>query len=308
MRFIKMHGIGNDYVYVNGFAETVDNPPAVARQIADRHTGVGGDGLILVLPPTESAKAAGAQVRMRMFNADGSEAEMCGNGVRCVCKLAHDHAVTPGIRDANPMKVETGNGVLGLAYTTNGGGKVSQVTVDMGEPVLEPPKVPVAIEGLPRVVNHSTRTLFDWQRIHVPADRARWMDEAGLDTRMTCVSLGNPHAVFFCRDVARVPLEAVGPVVEHHKVFPHRVNVHFVQVHSRHEVTMRTWERGSGITLACGTGASAVCVAAVLTDHADRQIVAHLPGGDLTLDWRAADNHVYMTGPAEEVFEGVWPD
>ena len=307
MRFIKMHGIGNDYVYVNGFTETVDDPVGLARRIAARHTGVGGDGLILVLPPTDDAKAVGARVRMRMFNADGSESEMCGNGVRCVCKLAHDHNVTPGIRDANPMKVQTGNGVLSLAYTTNGNGRVRAVTVDMGEPVLDPPKVPIAIEGLPRVVNHSTRTLFDWQAIGVHG-RPQWMEEVGLDTRMTCVSMGNPHAVFFCRDVARVPLEAVGPVIERHKVFPRRVNVHFVQVHSRREVTMRTWERGSGVTLACGTGASAVCVAGVLTDHADRTILAHLPGGDLTLEWRAADNHVYMTGPAEEVFHGVWPD
>jgi diaminopimelate epimerase len=266
-------------------------------RIADRHTGVGGDGLILVLPAENGVEA---DVRMRMFNADGSEAEMCGNGVRCVCKLAHDH----GLSKANPMRVQTGAGVLTLRYTTNGDNRVDRVTVDMGRPVLDPARIPVRLDKLTQVVNHRVKALITWPTEGVRAD---WIAECGLDQRMTCVSMGNPHAVFYCKDVAKVPLAIVGPVVEQHPVFPRRVNVHFVQVHGRGEVTMRTWERGSGITLACGTGASAVGVAGVLTDHNDRTILAHLPGGDLTLEWREADDHVYMTGPAEEVFTGQWP-
>ncbi|MEX2214960.1 MAG: diaminopimelate epimerase [Phycisphaeraceae bacterium] len=296
MRFTKMHGIGNDYVYVNGFIEQVADPAALAPIIANRHTGVGGDGLILVLPPTEGTDA---HVRMRMFNADGSESEMCGNGVRCVCKFAHDRALST----ANPMRIETGRGVLTLSYTTDALGMVDHVTVDMGEPILEPAKVPVGLPDLRQVVNHSIRNLIGWPA-NLPAS---WISDCGLDQRMTCVSMGNPHVIFFCKDVAKVPLEYVGPVVENHPVFPRRINVHFVQVHSRHEVTMRTWERGSGITLACGTGASAVCAAGVLTDHTDRLILAHLPGGDLTLEWKK-NNHLEMTGPAAEVFSGEWND
>ncbi len=296
MRFIKMHGIGNDYVYINGFAERVDDPAALAPIIADRHTGVGGDGLILVLPPEPGIDA---HVRMRMFNADGSESEMCGNGIRCVCKLAHDHQLA----SASPMRIQTGRGILTLNYTLDAAGKVEQVTVDMGEPILEPAKVPVMINDLPRLVNHSIKGLIEW-----PANLGgQWLIESGLDQRMTCVSMGNPHVTFFCKGVAKVPLEVVGPLIEKHRVFPRRINVHFVEVHSRGEVTMRTWERGSGITLACGTGASAVCVSGVLTDRTDRKVLAHLPGGDLTLEWKA-DNHLHMTGPATEVFTGLWPN
>lgn len=297
MRFTKMHGIGNDYVYVNGFVERVDDPAALAVRIADRHTGVGGDGLILVLPPEDGVDA---HVRMRMFNADGSEAQMCGNGIRCVCKMAHDH----GLSRANPMRIQTGRGVLTLHYVTNGRGEVEQVTVDMGEPILEPSRIPVRISDVERVVNHQTRGLIDWpQNV---TNYENWLRDSGLDTRMTCVSMGNPHVVFYCKDVSAIPLTVVGPLIERHKVFPQRTNVHFVQTHTRGEVTMRTWERGSGVTLACGTGAAAVCVAGALTDHTDRAILAHLPGGDLTLDW-ADNNHVHMTGPATEVFQGEWP-
>ena len=300
MHFVKMHGIGNDYVYINGFADheavsAACDPALLARRIADRHTGVGGDGLILVLPPDPGVDA---DVRMRMFNADGSEAEMCGNGIRCVCKLAHDHNST----SANPMRVQTAIGVLALEYTTNSDGRVDQVTVDMGEPVLEPSAIPVNIKQLTQVVNHTTHDLIEWPP---PAD---WVGPVGLDERMTCVSMGNPHVVMYCDDVAGVPLECIGPIVEHHPAFPQRINVHFVKVNDKTEVTMRTWERGSGITQACGTGASAVCVAGVLTARNGRTITAHLPGGDLQLEWREADNHVYMTGPAAEVFAGEWPD
>lgn len=286
MRFVKMHGIGNDYVYVNGFEQTVDDPAALAPRIADRHFGVGGDGLILVLPPTDSAAA---HVRMRMFNADGSESEMCGNGVRCVCKLAHDR----GLTDANPMRVETGAGVLTLAYTSDDRGRVEQVTVDMGEPILEPADVPVDPAGLEPTEQPQTF------RVSLPS--------TGEMLTATFVSMGNPHAVIFVPEVDQIELERIGPMLEHHPAFPRRMNVHFVEVRSRQEVTMRTWERGSGVTLACGTGASAVCVAGALTERTERTILAHLPGGDLTLDWRD-DNHLHMTGPATEVFTGDWPE
>lgn len=279
MKFIKMHGIGNDYVYVNGFEEAVDDPPAVARAVADRHFGIGGDGLIIVLPPQDDVDA---HVRMRMFNADGSEAEMCGNGIRCVCKLAHDHGITM----ARPMKVQTGNGVLTLDYQTNGDGKVAEVTVDMGEPILDLPSIPVD---------------------------ASKIDDAVRD--MTFVSMGNPHAMRFIDqsdvDATTWPPSpdiwaTQGSVIENHPAFPRRINYHHVVIHSPSEVTVKHWERGSGATLACGTGACAVCVAGVLSGRTERSIIAHLPGGDLTLEWRESDNHVYMTGPATEVFSGEW--
>jgi diaminopimelate epimerase len=294
MQFTKMHGLGNDYVYVNGFVEKVADPAGLAVRVADRHFGVGGDGLILVLPPEPGVKA---HVRMRMFNADGSESEMCGNGVRCVCKLAHDQ----GISSARPMLVQTGRGVLSLDYTVDAAGQVDQVTVDMGEPILESAKVPVALE-VGRVIDYPLGLMVQW-----PGDvSAAWTQDCGLDPRMTCVSMGNPHLMLYCRDVARVPLEKVGPVLERHSLFPRRINVHFVQVHKPDEVTMRTWERGSGITLACGTGASAVCVAGALTGRNARAITAHLPGGDLKLHWNEQNNHVFMTGPATTVFTGTW--
>jgi diaminopimelate epimerase len=274
--------------------EKVADPAGLAVRVADRHFGVGGDGLILVLPPEPGVKA---HVRMRMFNADGSESEMCGNGVRCVCKLAHDQ----GISSARPMLVQTGRGVLSLDYTVDAAGQVDQVTVDMGEPILESAKVPVALE-VGRVIDYPLGLMVQW-----PGDvSAAWTQDCGLDPRMTCVSMGNPHLMLYCRDVARVPLEKVGPVLERHSLFPRRINVHFVQVHKPDEVTMRTWERGSGITLACGTGASAVCVAGALTGRNARAITAHLPGGDLKLHWNEQNNHVFMTGPATTVFTGTW--
>jgi diaminopimelate epimerase len=283
MRFTKMHGIGNDYVYVNGFAEHVADPIAVARAVSDRHTGIGSDGLILILPSDK------ADVRMRMFNADGSEGEMCGNGVRCVAKYAYDHRLTQN----NPMKVETGRGVLSLALQT-AAGKVEQVTVNMDQPILDLPQIPVDRERLvagPR--EHEYRLSVAQGNELVDA---------------TFVSMGNPHAVIFTPDVKSLDLARIGPPLEHHKAFPRRMNVHWAQVVSRDEVVMRTWERGSGITWACGTGACAVAVAGVLTGRTNRKILAHLPGGDLTLEWREADNNVYMTGPATEVFSGEWPD
>jgi diaminopimelate epimerase len=290
MRFTKMHGLGNDYLYVDCIRQAPPrDPAALSRALSDRHFGVGADGLILIGPSEV------ADVRMRMFNADGSEAEMCGNGVRCVAKYAYDHGLTKN----NPLKVETGRGVLTLSLETRLG-FVERVTVDMGEPILDAERIPTTLAG-PRVVDHALPRLGDEVEANVRLERC------GLDRRLTCVSMGNPHAILYCRDVAGVPLESVGPALETASVFPRRINVHFVQVQSPDEVTVRTWERGSGITLACGTGACAVCVAGVLTGRTGRRLLAHLPGGDLRLEWSAADNHVYMTGPAVEVFSGDWP-
>lgn len=276
-----MHGLGNDYVYVNGFDQDVPDPVRVAQAVSDRHFGIGSDGLILILPSDK------ADVRMRMFNADGSESEMCGNGVRCVAKYAFDHGLTRN----NPMRVETGRGVLSLALEVSDG-KVRRVIVDMGEPILSLPAIPVD----PGKVKKGSRE----------HEYCLSLAQSEMPLEMAFVSVGNPHASIFTRDARAVDLARLGPVIENHAAFPRRINVHWVQVHSPREITMRTWERGSGITLACGTGASAVCVAGVLTGRTERRIVAHLPGGDLSLEWRESDNRVYMTGPATEVFSGEW--
>jgi len=286
MKFVKMHGAANDYVYVDCFAEPAPaDPAALAPLIADRHRGVGGDGLILVVPSTRAA------ARMRMFNADGSESEMCGNGVRCVAHLvvARGHA-RPGA-----VTIETGRGVLTLDVRPTGP-RSSQVRVDMGPPLLDAADIPVTGCGTGRVVDAACPAL---------GLREPWWEACGLDPRMSCVSMGNPHAVLYCRDVAAVPLETVGPRIERHPSFPRRVNVHFVEVLASDHVRMRTWERGSGITLACGTGASAVCVAGVLTGRTGPRLAADLPGGRLELEWPGS-GAVFMTGPAEEVFEGIW--
>jgi diaminopimelate epimerase len=289
MRFKKLHGLGNDYIYVDCFHQPIPADPAdLSRRMSDRHFGVGGDGLILICPSER------ADARMRMFNADGSEAEMCGNGVRCVAKFVHDH----GLSKKNPLKIETGRGVLTLHLEVKAG-KVEQVRVDMGEPILEAERIPTTLPGM-RVVD--VPLLGPLAALVHQA----WSEACGLDGRLTCVSMGNPHAVLYCRDVAKVPLEQVGPLVETAAVFPRRINVHFVQVRSPEEAMMRTWERGSGVTLACGTGACAVCVAGVLTGRTGRRLLAHLPGGDLRLEWTESDGHVYMTGPATEVFSGEW--
>ncbi|MDY3556393.1 diaminopimelate epimerase [Gemmata sp. JC717] len=278
MQFTKMHGLGNDYVYVDCVRQKPPaDPAALARAVSDRHFGIGSDGLILICPSEK------ADARMRMFNADGSESEMCGNGVRCVAKFVHDR----GIATKPRLKIETGRGVLTLDLEVRGG-KAERVRVNMGEPILESAKIPTTLPGDP------------------PAN-AKLVCAAPAPWEVTCVSMGNPHAVIYCDDVAKVELEQIGPKLEHAPEFPRRINVHFVQVHSPNEVTMRTWERGSGITLACGTGACSVCVAGVLTGRTGRKLLAHLPGGDLELEWSETDNCVYMTGPATEVFTGEWP-
>jgi diaminopimelate epimerase len=278
MRFTKMHGLGNDYVYVSTFDQpTPPDPAKLAVAVSDRHFGIGGDGLILIMPSNR------ADARMRMFNADGSEGEMCGNGVRCVAKYLHDHDLARG----EEVAIETGRGVLtlGLQLVDD---QVRGVRVNMGPPILDPAEIPTLLEGWP------------------PVDAPIRVEDREL--AVTAVSMGNPHAVIYEDDAAAFPLEALGPAIEHHWAFPRRVNVHVVEVLSPGEVRMRTWERGSGITMACGTGACAVCVAGVRTGRSGRKVLAHLPGGDLELEWPDDEAPVFMTGPATEVFTGVWPD
>jgi diaminopimelate epimerase len=279
MRFTKMHGLGNDYVYVNCFEEKVISPEKLAIAISYRHRGVGADGLILISPSDK------ADVKMRIFNADGSEAQMCGNGIRCVAKYAYEHSLAKNKKPS--MSVETGRGVLTLGLEIDKKDKVQNVCVNMGQPVLEPAKIPVALEG-DSIIEAA-------------------IDVSNQRMLMTCVSMGNPHAVFFTDDLSAIELEKVGPVIEHHELFPQRINAHFVRVDSPSEFTMITWERGIGVTLACGTGACACCVAAVLTERCGRNVTAHLPGGNLELNWSQGDNCVYMTGPAVEAFTGDWP-
>lgn len=274
MKFTKMHGAGNDYVYVNGFEEQVADPVRAARLVSDRNFGIGSDGLILILPSSR------ADVRMRMFNADGSEAEMCGNGIRCVAKYAFEH----GLARKSRLAVETGAGVLQLQLFPDADGKVHRVRVGMGVPKLLRGEIPMG----------------------GPADEQAVDFELEVGDRKlsaTCVSMGNPHCVIYVDDVESFPVHELGPQIEHHPLFPQRVNAEFVQLLGPGEVRQRTWERGAGETLACGTGASAVTVAGVLTGRTGRRIVNHLRGGDLELEWLES-GEVMMTGPATEVFRG----
>ena len=290
MKFTKMHGLGNDYVYVDCFAQTIENPAELAVRISDRHFGVGSDGLILIEPSDV------AEARMRMFNADGSESQMCGNGIRCVAKYVYDHNLARtesqfSLPDQGTfptsLRIETGRGVLTVGLELGGDGRVSRVCVNMGQPILEAAQIPVAADS-ERVIN-----------MPLPVDQQ--------ELSMTCVSMGNPHAVFFCENLQRIDLAYLGPIIEHHALFPQRTNVHFVKADGPGDLTVKTWERGSGITLACGTGACACAVAGVLVGRCERLVTAHLPGGDLQLNWCEEDNCVYMTGPATEVFTGHWP-
>ncbi len=276
MRFTKMHGAGNDYVYVNCFRETLPaDIPELARQVSDRHFGIGSDGLILICPSER------ADARMRMFNADGSESEMCGNGVRCVAKYVYDH----GIARKDELTIETGRGVLALRVFIEQG-QVQRGRVNMGAPILKSADIPTTLPGDPPV-----RAV-----LHV----------AEKQLQVTCVSMGNPHCVTFVNEVVDAWVLGIGPQIETHAAFPRRVNAEFVQIVSRSEMIMRVWERGSGETLACGTGACAAAVAAVLNGLTERTVLCHLPGGDLTLEW-AESGEVFMTGPATEVFSGDWP-
>ncbi|MEY4117441.1 MAG: Diaminopimelate epimerase [Planctomycetota bacterium] len=292
MRFTKMHGIGNDYVYIDGSQHAGLDLARAARLVSDRHFAVGSDGLIAVCAPT----VRDADVRMRMFNADGSEGEMCGNGIRCVAKYTVDR----GIASVNPLRIETGRGILAVAWSRGADGRVSHATVEMGAPILAHARIPARVDAVAAdatVAGH-------------PVDLARWgggswWSDAKVEPHITLVSMGNPHVILCCEDPSKVPLEAVGPRIENDPWFPSRINVHFVRFGpGMKEARMRTWERGSGITLACGTGASAVCVAGVLLGRSARAIDAHLPGGPLRLEWPSDSASVRMTGPATEVYEG----
>ncbi len=280
MHFTKMHGLGNDYVYVNGFKEHVPDPAAVARAMSDRHFGIGGDGLILILPSTQ------ADCRMRMFNADGSEAQMCGNGIRCLAKYVYEH----DIARKTLLHVETLAGTLELQLFPNAANDavIDQVRVKMGEPRLQREQIPM--KGAPGQVRHEP------------------LDVDGTTFEVTAVSMGNPHCIVFVDDPYTFDVAHWGPRFEHHPAFPEGVNTEFVQVVDDQTFNMRVWERGSGETLACGTGASAAAVACHLNGKTGRRVTGQLLGGSLELEWNASDNQVYMTGPAVEVFRGDWSE
>ncbi len=275
MKFSKMHGLGNDYIYVNGFTETVPFPEAIAPPLSDRHFGIGADGIILILPSEI------ADCRMRMFNADGSEGMMCGNGIRCVAKYAFDH----GIVQKEQFSIETKSGVKYVTLQTSEG-VATHATVDMGKAILKPAEIPVAAEGETFV--------------------AQPLSVNGTDYTVTCVSMGNPHCIVFTsEDPMTLDLEKIGPHFEHHSLFPERINTEFVRVMDETHLQMRVWERGSGETFACGTGACATVVAAVLNGFCkqDTEVTVQLRGGDLRITYQS-DGTVMMTGPATHVFDG----
>ena len=280
MKFTKMQGIGNDYVYVDGSKEKVEDPVGLARRISDRHFGIGGDGLVLILPGER------ADFRMRMFNADGSEAEMCGNASRCIGKYVYER----GLTDKTEITLETGAGIKTLRLNTRDG-RVESVQVDMGMPELRPERIPMdaAAAGLAAGAERAAG---------VPAE------VGGEEFRITCVSMGNPHCVVFMDGVEEWPIEKWGPEFEHHPMFPNRVNTEFAHVKDRRHIRMRVWERGSGETLACGTGACATLAAAVINGLTDRTAELELNGGRLEITWDEKTGHVLMTGPAEFVFDG----
>ena len=273
MKFTKMQGLGNDYIYVNCLEEEVPDPVATARKISDRHFGVGADGLVLICPDEQ------ADFRMRMFNADGSEAEMCGNAARCVGKYIHDR----GLSDREEIRLMTGAGMKILQLKIRDG-KTESVRVDMGEPILVAERIPTTLTGL-KVVDTPVEVL-------------------GETYGVTCVSMGNPHAVIFVEDVESFDVHGVGAVIENYPLFPRKTNVEFVTVTDRENLRMRVWERGAGETMACGTGACATLVAAVLNGLSERKATLRLNGGPLTVEWDPETNHVFQEGPAEFVFDG----
>lgn len=281
LQFTKMHGLGNDYVYVDCFNQPIPSQiTELAQAISDRHRGVGADGLILICPSDQ------ADAEMRMFNADGTYSEMCGNGIRCVAKYVYDHQLVR----SETLKIASSGKTYSLELTTNHG-LVEQVRVDMGEPILSAAVIPTTLTGKVG----PTSTVVD-----------ATLTVAGTPLEVTCVSMGNPHCVTFVEKATDALVLGLGPQIEKAHQFPNRTNVEFVELLSPHEIMQRTWERGSGETQACGTGASAACVAGVLSGRTQRQLTVHLLGGCLQLEWNEADNHVYMTGPAVEIFSGQW--
>lgn len=273
--FSKWHGLGNDFVIVNGFKEKIANYPEMAIQVCDRHVGVGADGLVVVLPSTI------ADFEMRIFNSDGSEAEMCGNVTRCIARYVYEN----GLTDKTKITLETKAGIIKPELIFSDG-VLSTIKVDMGEPRLTRGEIPMLGDDNEKVVNEVLQV-------------------DGRDYYITCVSMGNPHCVTFVDDLGETNLSGIGPIIEKHSVFPRKTNVEFVQVLSKEKVRMRVWERGAGITMACGTGACATLVAGVLTGKMDRKAIVELDGGELVIEW-GLDNHVYMSGPAVEVFRGEY--
>lgn len=275
IRFTKMHGIGNDYIYINCMESTPDRLPELAIEMSDRHFGVGGDGIVLICPSEV------ADFKMRMFNNDGSEARMCGNASRCIARYVHDH----GLTDRRRISLETLSGIKVLSLNMSSDGQVESVTVDMGEPEFRPELIPVLSES-GRMVEEVVKTSHG-------------------DIKVTAVSMGNPHGVIFVDRIEDVDFDILGPELESHAIWPDRANIEFLEVISRSEARMRVWERGTGETLACGTGACASVVAAALTGRCDRKVTIHLRGGDLEVEW-GEDGHVMMTGGATEVFDGIY--
>ena len=274
LKFTKMHGAGNDYIYLNGFQHKIDNPGELAIKLSNRNFGIGSDGLVLILPSET------CDFRMQMFNSDGSEAEMCGNASRCVGKFVYDN----GLTSKKEITLET---LAGTKYITllDGDAKSRKITVDMGEPILDPQLIPVNVDSKP-VINYP-------------------LDIDGKIWKVTCVSMGNPHAVTFTKDIDKLDLPVLGPKFEKNPIFPRKTNTEFIEVIDDNNLNMRVWERGAGETLACGTGACAAAVAASLNGLTDRKVTIHLLGGDLNIEWRESNNHVYMTGEAVTVFEGT---
>lgn len=275
MKFTKMHGTGNDYIYVNGFEEKIENPEEFSIKFSDRHKGIGSDGLVMILPSDDS------DFRMRMFNADGSESEMCGNASRCIGKFVYDK----GLTDKTEVTLETLAGIKVLKLFLNSNNQVERVTVDMGEPILESELIPTTIDKA-KVINEAI------------------CFSATLQYNITCVSMGNPHAVIFTTGIDKLDLPKTGPIIENAPIFPRRTNTEFIEVLSKDRIKMRVWERGSGETMACGTGACASVVAAILNGLTSRKVTVELLGGELQIEWNENDNHVYLTGGATTVFEG----
>lgn len=275
MKFTKMHGTGNDYIYINGFVEQIDNPAEFAIRYSDRHKGIGSDGLVLILP------SAYCDFRMRMFNTDGSESEMCGNASRCIGKFVYDK----GLTTKTEITLETLAGTKKLKLFLGADKLVEKVTVDMGEPILDSSRIPTTMKKS-NIINESV------------------MFSPNINYKITCVSMGNPHAVIFTKDIHKLNLPKIGPVIENADIFPRRTNVEFIEVQSPDTMKMRVWERGSGETMACGTGACASVVAGVLNGLSSRKTTVELLGGELVIEWNAFDNHVYLTGNAITVFEG----
>ena len=276
IEFTKWQGCGNDFVLVDDRSESIKNPAELSIKMCDRHFGIGADGLILIRPSDK------ADTRMRIYNTDGSEAEMCGNGIRCFARWVYELGLVPG----DEFTVETGAGIL-VPKICKENGKITGVRVDMGEPILEAEKIPTAGFGPGRVVSKPLTVL-------------------GETYKVTCVSMGNPHCVVLWDDLSTLDIEKLGPVFESHEAFPNRVNTEFVSVRDRSHVRMRVWERGAAVTMACGTGACATLTACVLNDRTDRQAEVELDGGKLFIEWNEKDNHIYMTGPAEEVYKGTY--